>query len=80
MRGFFQDANGDRSSKRLESVISLCAAILIAGASIAFAWGKEIASGLVITFLTYSAAMQGISMVGERSASANGTNGGVPRS
>lgn len=63
--GFLDGAEG-KSSKRLLSVLGWAAALLIALAALVFKLEKEPVLGLVAAFLTFSAAMQGVSVWQEK--------------
>jgi hypothetical protein len=64
--GFLDGAEG-KSSKRLLSILGWAAALAIAVAGLAFPKiSGTTVQGLVIAFLTFSAALQGVSAYSER--------------
>ena len=77
--GVLKDPAGDFSSKRLESILSFAFGCLtVVGGLILNAKGVDISrfpiTQLVIAFLTYSAAMQGVSAFSEKNLYPGGIN------
>ena len=68
--GFVEDGNGNRSSKRLESLLGfgVAAAVAILGIILVPSHLTEVAA-VAGAFLTYSLAMQGVSAASERNMS-----------
>ena len=63
--GFLEGKDG-WSSKRLLSVLGWATALLISAAGLAFKLDGQTVQGLVITFLTFAGAMQGVSVWQEK--------------
>ena len=59
-RGFLQDADGNSSSKRMESLVCLGVAILVTG--IGLILNRDV-SNVVLSFLGAACAFQGVSAV-----------------
>jgi len=74
-----KDPAGDFSSKRLESILSFAFGCLtVVGAMIAHSLGVDLSNfplvQLIVAFLTYSAAMQGVSAFSEKNLYPGGIN------
>ena len=83
--GLMQDPSGAFSSKRFSSLLSLgFAALIVIGVIIANALNLNIShipvSELVVAFLTYSAAMQGVSAFSEKNLYPGGENTSIENS
>jgi len=63
--GFLKDPAGDNSSKRLESFIALVYGMLMPVLAGILGWQIPVAE-VVVSFLVYSAAMQGVAYFNER--------------
>ncbi len=62
----FLDGSEGKSSKRLLSILGWAAALCISIAGLAFKLDGTMVTGLVVAFLTFSAAMQGVSVWQEK--------------
>jgi hypothetical protein len=62
----FLDGKEGKSSKRLLSVLGWAAALVIAIAGLIFKLDAALVTGLVVAFLTFSAALQGVTVWQER--------------
>jgi hypothetical protein len=71
--GMLSDPTGDISSKRVQSFVALIYAMLLPPFAGIFGWGATLPiAELVVTFLVYSAAMQGISYINDKPLMKNG--------
>ena len=64
--GMFGDPAGDVSSKRVQSFIGLAYALILPVLNGTFSWTGVPVAEICAMFLTYSAAMQGVSALAEK--------------